>query len=222
MKIGILGTGVVGNTIGFRLAGLGHQIMMGSRNANNEKAALWVKTAGENGSHGTFAEAAAFGEILFNCTSGGGSLEALNAAGKDNLGSKVLVDVANPLAFTKDTPPSLSVCNTDSLAEQIQRAYPDLKVVKALNTMNCYIMVNPALVPGDHNVFIAGNDAEAKTKVKEVLDWFGWKAANIIDVGGITGARGLEMILPLWLSLWGAFQNPNFNFQLAKGPKPQQ
>ena len=220
MKIGILGTGVVGQAIGTKLTLLVQEVMMGSRTANNEKAAAWVKAAGKNASQGTFADAAKFGEVVFNCTSGSGSLDALKAAGKENLAGKPLVDVSNPLDFSKGMPPSLSVCNTDSLAEQIQRAYPDTHVVKSLNTMNCHVMVNPGLVPGDHNVFLAGNDADAKTKVKELLAAFGWKPANMIDLGDITAARGLEMVLPLWLNLWGALKNPNFNFHLAVGSKP--
>lgn len=220
MRIGVLGTGMVGNAIGSKLTQLGHQVLMGSRSAANEKAAAWVKTAGKNASQGTFADAAKFGEVLFNCTSGGASLDALKLAGKENLAGRVLVDVANPLDFSKGMPPSLSVCNTDSLAEQIQRAFPDAKVVKSLNTMNCYLMVNPGLIPGDHNVFVAGNDAGAKTKVNEVLGWFGWKPAQVVDLGDLTAARGLEMVLPLWLRLWSAFQHSNFNFHLTVGPKP--
>jgi predicted dinucleotide-binding enzyme len=222
MRLGVLGTGIVGNAIGTRLAQKGGLVMMGSRTANNEKARAWAKAAGRNASQGTFADAAKFGEVLFNCTSGGVSLDALKLAGEENLAGKVLVDVANPLDFSKGMPPSLTVCNTDSLAEQIQRAFPDAKVVKSLNTMNCYVMVNPGLIPGDHNVFLAGNDAGAKSKVKEVLGWFGWTPAQMFDLGDLTAARGMEMVLPLWLRLWGAFQNPNFNFHLAVGPKPPQ
>ncbi len=215
MKIGVLGTGMVGKTIGTKLAALGHSVKMGSRTANNEKAAEWVKANGVNTSHGTFADAAAFGEILFNCTSGMASLEALKLAGSANMSGKILVDISNPLDFSKGMPPTLSVCNSDSLGEQIQRAYPDAKVVKTLNTMNCVLMVNPTLVPGAHDVFLSGNDAGAKAKAADILkNWFGWK--SVIDLGDITTARGTEMLLPLWIRLMGNFQSPNFNFKIVR------
>jgi predicted dinucleotide-binding enzyme len=186
-----------------------------SRTADNEKAAQWVKANGVKASQGTFADAAAFGEILFNCTAGMASLDALRMAGPANLKDKILIDIANPLDFSKGMPPTLAICNTDSLGEQIQRVFPDVKVVKSLNTMNCNIMVNPSLVPGEHDVFICGNDAEAKTLVTQILkDWFGWK--SVIDLGDITNARGTEMLLPIWIRLWGVFGHANFNFKIAK------
>ena len=215
MKIGVLGTGMVGEAIASKLVSLGHDVKMGARSATNEKAIAWSKAAGAKASHGTFADAAAFGEIIFNCTNGQGSLAALEAAGKANLAGKILVDIANPLDFSKGMPPSLTVCNTDSLAEQIQRAFPDAKVVKTLNTLNAKLMVNPSLVPGEHDVFVSGNDADAKAKVTEILrDWFGWK--NVIDMGDITTARGTEMLLPLWVRLYGKFGNANFNWHIAR------
>ena len=215
MKIGILGTGIVGKTIGTKLVQLGHNVKMGSRTANNEKASEWVKTSGANASQGTFAEAAAFGELLFNCTSGMVSLEALKIAGASNMNGKILIDISNPLDFSKGMPPTLSVCNSDSLGEQIQRAYPQVKVVKTLNTLNCNIMVNPSLVPGSHDIFVSGNDAGAKAKVIDILkSWFGWK--TVIDLGDITTARGTEMLLPIWIRLMGAFQTPNFNFKIVR------
>ena len=214
MRIAILGTGVVGTTIGAKLVQLGHDVKLGSRTANNEKAAKWVAEIGAHASQGTFAEAASFGEIVFNCTSGEASLAALGAAGATNLAGKPLVDVANPLDFSKGMPPTLFICNTDSLAEQIQAAFPDAKVVKALNTMNAGVMVNPSLVPGDHDVFISGNDAGAKAKVSELLRSFGWK--SIIDLGDISTARGTEMLLPIWLRLWGALKTPQINFHIAR------
>jgi predicted dinucleotide-binding enzyme len=214
MKIGIMGTGMVGQTLGSKLVQLGHEVKMGSRTQNNENATQWVKQNGGRASQGTFADAAAFGEIVFNCTAGTASLAALKLAGSQNLRGKVLVDVANPLDFSKGMPPSLSVCNTDSLAEQIQKAFPHAKVVKTLNTMNCVVMVNPSLVPGEHNVFVSGNDPQAKAKVNEILGSFGWN--SIIDLGDITAARGTEMLLPIWLRLMGLYQTPNFNFRIAK------
>ncbi len=215
MKIGVLGTGVVGETIGTKLVQLDHQVKMGSRTANNDKAATWVKRSGAKASQGTFADAAAFGEVLFNCTSGKASLDALRMAGADNLKGKVLIDIANPLDFSRGMPPSLLVCNTDSLGEQIQRAFPETKVVKSLNTMNCNLMVNPALLSEDHIVFVSGNDAGAKATVTMILkDWFGWK--SVIDLGDITTARGVEMVLPLWVSLMGKIGAPVFNFKIVK------
>lgn len=216
MNIAILGTGMVGSAIGGKLLQLGHKVKMGSRAANNEKAAAWVKAGGADASQGTFADAAAFGEILFNCTSGGGALEALKAAGADNLKGKLLIDVSNPLDFSKGMPPSLSVCNTDSLAERIQKAFPEAKVVKSLNTTNAMLMVNPAqLAGGDHTMFLCGNDAEAKAKTTDILkNWFGWK--DILDLGDLTAARGQEMILPIWLRLYGSLKTPNFNFKIVR------
>jgi predicted dinucleotide-binding enzyme len=215
MRIGILGTGMVGQAIGSKLIQLGHEVKMGSRTADNEKATQWVKANGVRASQGTFADAAAFGEILFNCTAGMASLDALRMAGPANLKDKILIDIANPLDFSKGMPPTLAICNTDSLGEQIQRAFPDVKVVKTLNTMNCHIMVNPSLVPGEHDVFICGNDAKAKTIVTQILkDWFGWK--SVIDLGDITNARGTEMLLPIWLRLWGVFGHANFNFRVVR------
>ncbi len=214
MKIGILGTGIVGQTLGSKLVQLGHDVKMGSRTQNNENATQWVKQNGGRASQGTFADAATFGEVVFNCTAGMASLAALKSAGSQNLRGKVLIDVANPLDFSKGMPPTLSICNTDSLGEQIQREFPKTKVVKTLNTMNCMIMVNPSLVPGDHNVFVSGNDSQAKATVKEILSSFGWK--SIIDLGDVTAARGTEMILPIWLRLMGTYQSPNFDFRIAK------
>ena len=214
MRFGILGTGMVGQAIGTRLTQLGHEVRMGSREAGNEKSAKWVMQAGPNASSGTFADAAAFGEILFNCTSGTGSIPALQAAGATNLDGKVLIDVANPLNMSKVPLPELSFCNDDSLGERIQREFPNVKVVKSLNTMNCQVMVDPKKVPGDHDVFVSGNDPEAKSTVKEVLREFGWD--NPIDLGDISSARGAEMLLPIWLRLMVAFKSPNFNFHIAK------
>jgi predicted dinucleotide-binding enzyme len=215
LKVAILGTGMVGNTIGSKLVQLGHEVKMGSRTVNNPKAAEWVKANGSKASQGTFSDAAAFGEVVFNCTAGSVSLEALNLAGKENLKGKVLVDLSNPLDFSHGMPPTLTVCNNDSVGEQIQRAFPDAKVVKALNMVNCVVMVNPSLVPGDHDIMMSGNDANAKSRVREMLTkWFGWK--SVVDLGDISAARGMEMYLPLWLRLMGLYQNPNFNIKVAK------
>ena len=217
MKLAVFGTGTVGDTIGSKLIELGHEVMMGSRTVNNEKALAFLSKHSVNASAGTYADAAVFGEIVFNCTSGSGSLEALKSAGENNLNGKILVDIANPLDFSKGMPPSLFVVNTNSLAEEIQKEFPQLKVVKALNTMWCGIMVNPGLInAGDHHTFIAGNDAGAKGKVKEILISFGWAEQNILDLGDITKARGTEMYLPLWLSIYGATNNGAFNIKVVR------
>jgi predicted dinucleotide-binding enzyme len=155
-----------------------------------------------------------------NCTNGANSLPALRLAGSANLHGKVLVDVANPLQFTEGSPPSLTICNTDSLGEQIQREFPQAKVVKALNTVNCAIMINPASLPGDHQLLICGNDSGAKAGVaRHISDWFDWKQQNIVDLGDITAARATEMYLPLWLRLMSVLGTPQFNIHLAIGSK---
>lgn len=218
MKIAVLGTGIVGNTIASRLIELGHEVKMGSRSASNEKAAAWVQDAGSNASQGTFADAAAFADtFIFNCTSGQGAMEALQMTGEENLRGKILVDISNPLDFSKGMPPSLTVSNTDSLGETIQRTFPDLKVVKTLNTLTANLMVHPTqLADGDHHLFLNGNDADAKQKTAELLQTFGWKADNIIDLGDITTARGTEMLLPMWVRLYGRLGTPQFNFKIVR------
>jgi 8-hydroxy-5-deazaflavin:NADPH oxidoreductase len=213
MRIGILGTGDVGSRLGTKLVALGHEVKMGSRSASGGKGAEWAKTNGPRASAGAFSDAAQFGEVIFNCTMGSASLEALRMAGRENLAGKVLVDVANALDYSKGMPPSLTVCNTDSLAEQIQREFPEAKVVKALNTMRNDLMVDPGLVPGEHDTFVCGNDGQAKAEVVEILHSFGWKSP--IDLGDITAARGLEMMLPIWVRLFGIFQSTIFNFKIA-------
>lgn len=215
MKIGILGSGQVAQTIGSKLAALGHEVRLGSRTADNGTAAQWVQRTGALASQGTFADAAAFGEILWNCTAGSASLDALQSAGAERLAGKILIDVANPLDFSKGMPPTLFVACSDSLGEQIQRAFPDARVVKALNTINCNVMVDPARVPGDHDTFVSGNDAEAKQRVTAILrDWFGWR--SVIDLGDLSTARGTEAYLMLWLRLWGAVQTPDFNIRVVR------
>ena len=208
---------MVGVALGTKLVHEKQEVMMGSRTANSDAAQKWLQSVGGSAQIGTFAEAAAFGEILLDCTNGANSLTALRLAGADNLRQKILIQVGNPLDFSKGMPPSLTVCNTDSLGEQTQREFPDTRVVKALNTINCEVMINPARVPGDHALPICGNDAQAKSEVAAKLsEWFGWKPSNIVDLGDITGARGTEMYLPLWLRLWGALDTPVFNIQLVR------
>lgn len=227
MKIAILGTGMVGRTIAARLSGLGHKVSIGTRNVEetlnsntqdiygNPVFSVWHRE------HpaidlASFSEAAEGAGMVFNCTSGQASLAALHLAGADHLSGKVIVDVANPLDFSNGMPPSLNPVNTDSLGEQIQRAFPEAHVVKTLNTMNAFLMVNPTTLEGDHNVFVCGNDEEAKGKVSEILRSFGWKESQVIDLGDITSARGTEMLLPVWLRLWNALGTAEFNFHIQR------
>jgi predicted dinucleotide-binding enzyme len=214
-KIAVLGTGIVGNTIATKLVQLGHQVMMGSRTADSDAGQKWLRSVGSKAQLGTFADSATFAEIVFDCTNGANSLAALRQAGAASLRGKILIHVSNPLDFSKGMPPTLTVCNTDSLGEQVQREFPETRVVKALNTVNCEIMVQPSLVAGDHNLFVCGNDAAAKGNVTSWLcEWFGWQRSNIIDLGDITGARGMEMWMPIWLRLYRTIGHPHFNLRL--------
>lgn len=227
MKLGILGTGVVGQTIAAKLVDIGQEVMIGTRDVAKVMAdtqpnpygmppfSVWRQQHPKVGL-GTFAEAAAYGEALVNATNGSGTLAALAQAGEANLNGKILIDISNPLDFSQGMPPVLSVSNTDSLGEQIQRTYPQLKVVKTLNTLNANLMVNPGqLAGGDHHIFVSGNEAAAKAQVVQWLQgWFGWR--EVIDLGDITSARGTEMYLPLWLRLFGAVNNPIFNIKLVR------
>ncbi len=214
MDIGILGTGIVGKTIGSRLVELGHSVKMGARLPNNDHARAWARSEGRLASYGTFADAGAFGEILFNCTAGKGSLSALATIRNADLNDKILIDVANPLDFTRGAPPVMTVCNFDSLAEQIQREHPTLRVVKALNTMNVDVMVYPKRIRSPHDALLCGNNSEAKVTVARILtDWFGWD--NVIDLGDLTNARGMEMVVPLWISLQKKLGTNIFNFKIA-------
>jgi predicted dinucleotide-binding enzyme len=211
----VLGTGAVGQALGSKLVELGHEVRMGARDATNEKARSWAASAGERASSGTFADAAGFGELVVNCTAGSASLEALEQAGDDALRGKVLIDVANPLDFPGGVL-ALTVCNTDSLAEQIQRRFPQARVVKTLNTVNNRVMVEPSSVPGEHDVFVAGDDDAAKAQAIELLEAFGWPRERIVDLGGIDGARAMEMYLPLWVRLSRTFGTPHLNVRVAR------
>jgi predicted dinucleotide-binding enzyme len=226
MKIGVLGTGIVGRVLGARLAELGHDVTIGTRNVEallartepdamgNEPFAAW-KQGNLRIGLGTFAEAAAAGKLIVNATNGAGSLDALRSAGDENLDGKVLIDIANPLDFSGGMPPSLVVSNTDSLGEQIQRAFPTAKIVKTLNTVNAFVMADPSIVAGgEHTVFVSGNEEPAKAQVTELLRSFGWR--QIIDLGDITTARGPEMYLPLWIRLWGALGTGTFNVSVVR------
>lgn len=227
-KIAILGTGSVGQTLAAKFIALGYDVMIGTRNVSEKLAETksdgygskpfkeWL-SLNKQVKLGTFAEASAFGEILLNATKGSCSVDALNLAGAENINGKILIDVANPLDTTRGMPPTLlpELSNTNSLGEEIQRTFPDLKVVKTLNTMWNGLMVAPDMLNGgDHVVFICGNHPDAKERVKDILRSFGWKDKNILDLGDISAARGTEMYLPLWLRVLGAFNNAAFNVKV--------
>jgi len=227
MRIGVLGTGMVGQVLAAKLAGTGYEVTVGTRDPaatlarqepdgyGNPPFSAWhaqhpdVKV-------GSFADAASHGELVVNATAGAASLDALRLAGEANLHGKVLVDLANALDFSKGMPPSLLVANTDSLAERLQRAFPDVKVVKSLNTMNALLMADPGqLADGDHTVFVCGDDDEAKAQVTQLLtEAFGWR--DVIDLGDLSAARATEMVLPIWLRLMGTLRTPAFNFKVVR------
>ena len=204
MRIGVLGTGSVGTTLAGKLRELGHDVRVGSRDGSK--------------GDGTFAEAAAHGDMLLNCTAGAASLQALEQAGEENIAGKVLIDVANPLSFEGGTV-TLTVCNDDSLGEQIQRRFPSARVVKALNTVNSRVMVDPGSVPGEHDVFLCGDDDGAKAETRTLLESFGW--GNVVDHGGIEGSRAQEMHLLFWLRLRGATGTPFVNVHVVHADEAQ-
>lgn len=226
MKIAVLGTGMVGQTVAGALSDLGHDVTVGTRDTaatlartdpdpmGNPPYAAWaadhpqVRLA-------TYADAAAGADVVVNATNGSGSLAALRLAGSDNLAGTVLVDIANPLDFSAGFPPTLSVVNTDSLGEQIQREFPQARVVKTLNTMNATLMVDPrSLAGGDHTVFVSGDDADAKQTVMGLLTDLGH--TDILDLGDITTARGTEQLLPIWVRLFGVVGSPAFQFKIVR------
>ena len=229
MKIGIIGSSTVAQTNAQKLLELGHEVMISSRNPTQEKntpmgkvpsVTTWVsaqKAKSLKALGGSFKDAAQFGEVIFNCTAGVGSLVALTSAGAENITGKILVDIANPLDFSKGFPPTLAFCNTQSLGEKIQAAFPESKVVKTLHTVNADIMVNPTRLSENTTIFVASNHTDAKNWVKtELLEkWYGWK--EVIDLGDITAARGTEMYLPLWLRIMGAVKTPYFNIKVVAG-----
>jgi 8-hydroxy-5-deazaflavin:NADPH oxidoreductase len=225
MNIAVFGTGIVGQTLSTKLAALGHEVMIGTRDASKTLARRGKDVYGNppfsewQQQHqgiklGTFAEAAAYGELIINATSGAAALEVLKLAGEENLNGKVLIDTSNPtfnhLDFSQGLPPSLFMSSTDSLGEQIQRAFPEVKVVKTLNTVNAHLMVNPAQPAGEeHTLFVSGNDQAAKAQVTDLLkNEFGWQ--DIIDMGDISTAKATEMLLPLWIRLW------RFSFEVVR------
>ncbi len=230
MKIGILGTGTVGQTLASRLAELGHEVVIGTRNVEEKLASESKDMYGNppfkewQKEHGNirlvkFSEAAEFGEVIINATKGGSSIDVLKQAGENTLNNKVLVDIGNPLDASKGMPPSLlpELSNTSSLGEQIQSSFPQAKVVKTLNTMWAGIMVNPQMVNnGDHTNFICGNDEEAKQTVRKLLTGMGWKDENILDLGDISSSRGVESFLPTWLRIMNSKQSAAFNLRIVE------
>jgi len=225
MNIAVIGTGMVGQALAGRLVELGHDVVTGTRDPQatlartepdgmgNPPYAAW---AGEHADVAldTFAAAAATAELVVNASSGMAALDVLAGAGAENLAGKVLLDIANPLDFSAGFPPTLSVKDTDSLGEQIQRTYPDVRVVKSLNTLTADLMAHPDHLPEASTVFVSGEDAEAKATVAELLRSFGHQ--DVIDLGGIETARGTEMLLPVWLRLMGTLGTAQFNFKIVR------
>jgi len=216
MRIGILGTGTVGQTFGTRLRNLDHDVTLGAREAGNPRALEWAEAHAATA--GTFTEAVAGADLVINATAGQYAVNALEMAGGNQaLAGKVVLDVSNPLDFSTGEL-RLTVCNTDSVGEQLQRTFPDARIVKSLNTVNGSVMVEPTLVPGAHTIFVAGNDADAKQVVTGLLGELGWVVANVLDLGGIEASRGLEMYMPLWVSILRALDgNLAFNINVVQG-----
>jgi predicted dinucleotide-binding enzyme len=225
VNIAVLGSGTVGRAIAARLAELDHTVTIGTRDPRatvartdadamgNPPYAAWA-AAHPGIELATFADAAAGAEMVVNATNGAAALEVLGLAGAENLAGKVLLDIANPLDFSAGMPPTLFVKDTDSLGEQIQRAYPETRVVKSLNTLTADLMVRPDALPEGSSVFVSGDDADAKSTVTALLKEFGHE--DVIDLGDITTARGTEMLLPVWLRLYGALGTPVFNFKIVR------
>ncbi|THV29017.1 NADPH-dependent F420 reductase [Glycomyces paridis] len=220
MNFAVLGTGTVGRTVAARLHELGHHVVIGTRDPEATRArsgdGSFASWADEHPGIGLapFAEAAASAAIVVNASSGGASLEVLGEAGAANLDGKVLIDIANPLDFSDGMPPTLLYCNTDSLGERIQHAFPGTRVVKTLNTLTAELMVRPGSLPEGTSVFVSGDDPEAKATAAALLKEFGH--TDVIDLGDISTARGTEMLLPVWLRLWGALGSPMFNLKVVR------
>ena len=226
MRIGILGTGIVGQTLGLKLIRLGHTVMIGTRypaNLDELKGrgtgarALrgWLTEAGTKARIGTFGEAAVFGEIIINALRGDASLEVLQAVGNEPMLGKTLIDTSNPIDLSRGFPLTLFVKDTDSLGEMLQRALPNVNLVKTLNTMSAAVMVNPNLVgSGDHTVFLSGNSDAAKTEVMSLLHELGWR--DILDLGDISTARGTEMMLALGHAVMRALSPSEIAFKVVR------
>lgn len=206
MHVGILGTGDVGRALGRGFATLGHEVKMGSREAKNEKALAWANEVGAKASVGTFADAASFGEVVVLATVGVANESALRMAGLDKLRGKIVVDATNPLDFSAGMPPKLAVSGNDSAGERVQRLLSEAHVVKAFNTVGNAFMFRPDFPGGPPDMFIAGNDDDAKAKVSAILGDFGW---GVIDTGGIESSRYLEAMCLVWVV--SALKSGNWN-----------
>jgi predicted dinucleotide-binding enzyme len=226
MKIGIIGSGVVAQTLGAKLIELGHDVVLGTRDPAklDEKKNMcgtlreWIAAVAKTGKAGkvaSFQEAAVHGDLLINATHGQASIAALKLAAADKVGPKVLIDTANQLDFGKGMPPGVLASQTECLGEQIQAAFPNLKVVKSLNTIGAPVMVAPqALAGGEHTVFVSGNDVPAKAAAAELLKSFGWK--DVLDLGDIASARAPEMYMAMWLRLWAATGAAMINIKVVR------
>ncbi|MEM1288996.1 MAG: NAD(P)-binding domain-containing protein [Pseudomonadota bacterium] len=217
MKISVLGTGMVGHALATKLVALGHEVMMAGRERSNEKAQAWA--ASNKAQSGNYQDAGRFGDMIVIATLGSATLEVAKLAGADALAGKIILDVTNPLDMSAGFPPTLieDMTNTSSLGEQLQAALPSAHVVKALNTMNCDVMVDPARVPGDHDVFYCGNDQRAKETVATLLKSFGW--TNPVDLGPIEAARGTEGLMNFWLRMYGAVGHADFNYKIVRAER---
>ena len=216
LKYAVLGTGMVGNTLATKLASLGHEVRMGARTAHNEKAAAWAAENGELAGHGTFDDVARWADRVIFAVNGASILEVADAVTNSAVSGKTVIDVTNPLDTSNGMPPTLiaELSNTTSAGEALQARLPEAKVVKTLNTMNHLIMVDPARIPGQHDVFLCGDDEAAKADVLTMLDEFGW--TNPIDLGPLVAARGTEGLMPFWLRMWGVVGNADFNYRIVR------
>jgi hypothetical protein len=213
MKIAILGSGDVGQVLGAGLARLGHQVRMGTRDPLQEKVHAWVAKTNHGVSVGTFAEAAAFGELAILATLWQGTENAIRLAGEKNLADKVVIDAVNPLDFSAGMPPKLAVTGHDSAGERIQAWLPGAHVVKAFNTVGNTHMIDPSFSGGPPDMFICGNDAGAKNIVTTLLKECGWET---IDLGGIENARYLEALALIWITLYFRTNSGNHAFKLLR------
>ncbi len=199
MRIGILGSGQVGRTLGAGFASKGHDVRIGTRSPKKPALQKWLRGATGTVSLGTYADAAAHGELLVLACPGAAAMDVIEAAGPERFDGKILLDVSNPLAFDDGQPPGLFARVTDSLGERVQRRLPNTKVVKGLNTMNASTMIRPKMRQGLADVLLCGNNKAAKRKVAGLIRDFGW--ATLIDVGGIESARWMEAWVPLWVRI---------------------
>jgi predicted dinucleotide-binding enzyme len=219
MKIAVLGTGMVGRALAGRLAELGHDVTVGTRDVaatlRSDEYASWQEHHPAV-SLRPFREAGEFGELILNAVAGAHALPALETVGAAALSGKVLLDLAIPLDLSAGLPPMLTTANTDSLGEQIQAAFPDALVVKSLHTVYYEVMIDPSRVPGEHSIFVAGDDEAAKSTVAGILAQFGWPAGSIIDLGDITAARATEMYSRLFFALYGRLGTFDFNINVVR------